>query len=107
MGFFQFLKRPDINRGVEEFRATPGALLLDVRTPEEFREGRIPGSRNLPLQELERAPEVIEHEDVPVFLYCRSGNRSATAERILRGMGYAAVIDLGGILSYRGERERS
>ena len=34
---FNLFRRPDINRGVEEFRNIPGALLLDVRTPEEFR----------------------------------------------------------------------
>ena len=102
---FNLFRRPDINRGVEEFRNIPGALLLDVRTPEEFREGRIPGSRNLPLQELDRAPSVIEHENVPLYLYCRSGNRSATAARILRSMGYTNVKDLGGINAYRGEWE--
>ena len=102
---FNLFRRPDINRGVEEFRNIPGALLLDVRTPEEFREGRIPGSRNLPLQELDRAPSVIEHENVPLYLYCRSGNRSARAAAILRGMGYTNVKDLGGINAYRGEWE--
>ena len=102
---FKLFRRPDINRGVEEFRSIPGALLLDVRTPEEFREGHIPGSRNLPLQDLEEAPAVIESEAVPVFLYCRSGNRSATAARILRSMGYRNVTDLGGINAWRGDVE--
>ena len=100
---FNLFRRPDINRGVEEFRNIPGALLLDVRTPEEFREGHIPGSRNLPLQNLEEA--AIETETVPVFLYCRSGNRSATAARILRSMGYRNVTDLGGISAWRGDLE--
>ena len=45
MGFFDFLKQPDINRGVQAFKATKGAVLLDVRTPQEFREGHIPESR--------------------------------------------------------------
>ena len=105
MGFFNGLSRPGIHRGVEEFRDTPGALLLDVRTPEEFRAGRIPGSRNLPLQELERAPAVIGSGSVPLYLYCRSGNRSAAAARILRRMGYRNVTDLGGISGWQGELE--
>ena len=53
MGFFDFLKLPDIQQGVREYGETPGAVLLDVRTAEEYREGHIPGSRNLPLDELE------------------------------------------------------
>ena len=52
MGFFDFLKGPDINQGVAEWNATPGAVLLDVRTPQEYREGHIPNSVNLPLQSL-------------------------------------------------------
>ncbi len=52
MGFFDFLKGPDINQGVQEYGAVPGAVLLDVRTPQEYREGHIPGSGNAPLQAL-------------------------------------------------------
>ena len=53
MGFFDFLKQPDINKGVMEYRNTDGAVLLDVRTPQEYREGHIPGSKNVPLQQLD------------------------------------------------------
>ena len=97
--------RSEIHQGLEEYRATPGALLLDVRTAEEFRAGRIPGNRNLPLQILDHGPLLIGHEQVPLYLYCHSGARSAQAAAILRSMGYANITDLGGILAYRGERE--
>ena len=50
MGFFDFLRGPDINQGVREFRETPGALLLDVRTPQEYDAGHIPGSQNVPFR---------------------------------------------------------
>ena len=46
MGFFEFFKQADINQGVKEYTATPGAVLLDVRTSEEYRGGHIPGSKN-------------------------------------------------------------
>ena len=59
---FGSFNRPDIHQGLQEFRTTLGALLLDVRTPEEFREGRIPGSRNLPLQNLDKSHTIIENE---------------------------------------------
>ena len=105
MRLFGSFNRPDIHQGLQEFRTTLGALLLDVRTPEEFREGRIPGSRNLPLQNLDKSHTIIENEHVPVYLYCHSGARSARAAAILRGMGYTDVKDLGGINAYRGEWE--
>ena len=47
MGFFDFLKGPDINQGVKEYSTTDGAVLLDVRTPDEYRQGDIPGSKKM------------------------------------------------------------
>ena len=52
MGLMDFLKPADINAGVEEFRATPGARLIDVRTPGEYAGGHIPGAANVPLQQI-------------------------------------------------------
>ena len=45
MALFDFLKSNDINEGVKEYEGVAGAVLLDVRTPQEYREGHIPGSR--------------------------------------------------------------
>ena len=45
MSFFDFMKGPDINQGVKEYNATDGAGLLDVRTPDEYRQGHIPEVR--------------------------------------------------------------
>ncbi|MBP1573383.1 MAG: rhodanese-like domain-containing protein, partial [Oscillospiraceae bacterium] len=53
MGFFDFLRQPDVNQGVKEYKNTTGAVLLDVRTPEEYSEGHIPESKNVPLQALD------------------------------------------------------
>ena len=55
MGFFDLFQQADIDQGVKEYLATPGAVLLDVRTSEEYRDGHIPGSKNVPLQEIGRA----------------------------------------------------
>lgn len=54
MGFFDFFKQVNINQGVEEYKATADAVLVDVRTPQEYREGHIPGSKNVPLQQLDK-----------------------------------------------------
>ena len=65
-----------MNDGVEQARQTPGALLLDVRTPEEYAAGHVPGSRNIPLDCVGQAE--LDRE-APLFVYCRSGARSGQA----------------------------
>ncbi len=103
MGLFSFLKPRDINAGVKEFYSTKGAILLDVRTSEEYAEGHIEGSTNIPLQSMEQAERVIKEKGTPIFVHCRSGGRSAQATGILKQMGYTNVKDIGGILSYNGK----
>ena len=105
MGFFDFLKSPDMNQGVKEYQATPGAVLLDVRTPEEYREGHIPGSKNVPLQSLDKVTGFVNNQDIPIFVYCLSGARSAQAVSALRRMGYTNVKNIGGIAAYTGKVE--
>ena len=106
MGLFDFFRMPDINEGVSRYGATPGVVLLDVRTPEEFRlEGRIPGSRNLPAEELQRASSLVEDRNTPLFVYRYSGARSSYAVSALRRMGYQQVTNIGGINRYRGKVE--
>ena len=106
MGFFNIFKHKDINRGVEEYRAAPGALLLDVRTPQEYREGHIPGSKNVALQSISKVSSVAENKDTPLYVYCYSGSRSSQAVRMLQRMGYTNVINIGGISSYSGKVEQ-
>ena len=53
MGFFDLFKQSNINQGIEEYKRTDGAVLLDVRTPQEYQEGHIPESKNVPLQQLD------------------------------------------------------
>ena len=75
-----------------------GIILVDVRTPEEFRDGHIPGAILLPVDEIStNAETVIPDKEATYFIYCRSGNRSAAAADQLVEMGYENVYDLGGI----------
>ena len=106
MGFFDFLKQPDINKGVMEYRNTNGAVLLDVRPPQEYREGHIPGSKNVPLQQLDKISSVADNKNVPLFVYCYSGGRSRQAASMLQHMGYTNVQNIGGITAYQGKVER-
>lgn len=78
--------------------ASPDALVLDVRTPEEFSEGHILGAVNIPLAELKtnssaRLPDKAQ----TILIYCLSGARAKAASRILAGRDYKNVATFGGI----------
>lgn len=105
MSFFHFSRQPDINMGVISFHNTKDALLLDVRTPQEYQKGHIPGSVNLPLLLLDNADEIIENEHTPIFVYCQSGNRSLQAVARLSALGYSNVKNIGGITAWSGKVE--
>ena len=75
-----------------------GALLLDVRTPEEFAEQHLAGALNVPVQELEaRLASLPAKKDQDIVVYCRSGARSARAAAMLTAAGFTRVHDLGGM----------
>ena len=94
MGFFDFLKQANINQGIEEYKKTAGAVLLDVRTPQEYQEGHIPESKNVPLQQLNNVVSVVKNTEIPLFVYCYSGARSRQATGMLQRMGYSKVNKL-------------
>lgn len=76
-------------------------LLLDVRTPQEYHAGHIPGSTLLPLDSLDRKISgMAPSKDAPIVLYCQSGARASAAARELHAMGYTDVRNLGGIFSW-------
>ena len=106
MSFFDFLKGPDINQGVKECSTTDGAVLLDVRTSDEYRQGHIPGSKNVPLQSISKVDDMINNKTTPIFFYCLSGARSRQAAAILKQMDYTNVKNIGGISAYTGKVER-
>ena len=106
MGFFDFFRPADINQGVADYHNTPGAVLLDVRTPQEYREGHIPGSKNVPLQTIGQVTSVAKEKDTALFVYCHSGARSRQAVSALQHMGYTSVNNIGGIAAYSGKVEK-
>jgi rhodanese-related sulfurtransferase/rubrerythrin len=78
-------------------------LLLDVRQPEEYEAGHIPGAIFIPLGELEARQEELER-DKKIITYCRSGHRSMAAAIALCGLGFKNVHHLeGGILNWHNE----
>ncbi|MDL2254527.1 rhodanese-like domain-containing protein [Ruminococcaceae bacterium OttesenSCG-928-I18] len=104
---FGFLGRMDINKGVSEFRATDGAVLLDVRTKDEYRGGHVPGSRNIDVNQIEKVTALASDKATPLFVHCLSGARSGRAVNALKSMGYTNVKNIGGISAYTGPLEKS
>lgn len=71
-----------------------GAVLLDVRTPDEFRQGHPEPARNIPVQELAQRMGEIGPPGTKVVVYCAAGGRSAMAVGLLTRSGYTDVFDL-------------
>ncbi len=73
-------------------------VIIDVRTPEEFQNAHIINSKNIEWQNISDIVSLIS-KDEKIYLYCRSGNRSGKATKILTDLGYIDVTNLGSIQS--------
>ncbi|HET8724028.1 MAG TPA: rhodanese-like domain-containing protein [Anaeromyxobacteraceae bacterium] len=83
--------------------AAAGAKVVDVRTPEEFAAGHVPGAVNVPYDELPRRAAEIGPPSTAVVLYCRSGRRSGIAAEALRKAGFTKVYDFQSVSAWPGE----
>lgn len=91
----------------ERLAAGRKTFLLDVRTPEEYRELHILNSISLPLAELKPGiGKVVGDKEAEIIVYCQSGMRAAVACRQLAAMGYTHVSNMGGIQLWKYETER-
>ena len=72
-----------------------GARIIDVRTPQEFKNGHIKGSKNIPLQSLQARMDELNASET-LILCCASGSRSGAARRILKNYGFEEVYNGGG-----------
>lgn len=123
MGFSFFNKKSDSagkqNTAYEEMHASefeklvakegPQDLeILDVRTPGEYQEGHITGSKNIDIMNgdfMERVEQL--PKDKKYYLVCRSGNRSGRAARIMHNAGFEQLVNIsGGMMAYDGEVEQ-
>lgn len=76
-------------------------IILDVRTIEEYNAGHIENAILIPDYEIEeKAEEVLTDKSAEILVYCRSGNRSASASISLTELGYTNVFDFGGIINW-------
>lgn len=72
-----------------------GSLLVDVRTPEEFESSHISGAVNLPLADIQAGTLPNSEKSQKLYIYCKSGNRSSQAEKLLEDSGYTNIVNLG------------
>ena len=107
MGFFDKLfHKTDINTGVEAFKSTPGAFLVDVRTGPEFESGHIEGSINVPLHSIHYIVNYVRDLEAPIYVYCQSGARSGQATSMIKEMGFKNATNIGGVNGYKGKLVR-
>lgn len=90
MGLLSRLGLVGKSESVKDFM-DKGAIIIDVRTPEEFQGDHIKGSKNIPLNTIENQIESIKKMNKPVIACCASGMRSSQATSILKNNGIDAV----------------
>lgn len=92
-------KEPKITYAEVQQQLGAGAKLYDVRTASEFSGSHFAGAVNLPLQDIENGQMPQVDKNTKIYVYCQSGNRSASAAKALKQAGFSDVNDLHG-LSY-------
>jgi len=101
-------KSVSMDEGLKMMAESSNFTLLDVRRSDEFAAGHIPGAVLFTneLMTKEDAENLLPNKEQRIFVYCRSGRRSKEASQKLVDYGYSNVIEIGGILDYKGDIER-
>jgi phage shock protein E len=96
VAFFVLKRLSFVSAEVVRKHLAEGALVIDVRSPEEFRRGHVANAVNIPLGELrEGLPRTVKDKSQVLLLHCLSGGRSGVAAQQIKGMGYQNVFNLG------------
>ena len=96
-----------MDEAVKMMRDEKDYIILDVRRPDEYAEGHIPGAINVPNEEIGSAAiEELPDKSQLILVYCRSGRRSREAAGKLVKLGYTNIVEFGGILDWKGEIEK-
>ena len=96
-----------MDKAVKMMKDEKNYIILDVRRPDEYAEGHIPGAINVPNEEIGTAeiPELPDKSQL-ILVYCRRGRRSKEASEKLVKLGYTNIVEFGGIQDYEGEIEK-
>lgn len=95
-----------MEKAVHEAQNDPTVHLVDVRTREEYLAGHLPDSLLLPLGDAYALEDDVPDKDDTIYVYCRSGSRSAMACQQFEELGYTHVVNIGGILDWDGPLQR-
>lgn len=97
-----------MSQGLEMKNKLVDSVLLDVRRPDEFSEGHIPGAIQMTNEEMTKieTEKILPNKNQIIFVYCRSGRRSKQAAEKLASWGYSKIYEIGGILDYTGTLEK-
>lgn len=91
----------------EEMQEDDSIVIVDVRREDEYETGHVPGAILIPNETIgTEEPELLPDKDARIFIYCRSGNRSAQAAKKLAALGYTDITDFGGIMDWPYETEK-
>ena len=101
-------KSVSMEEGLKLMASDKDFVLLDVRTPEEFSNGHIPGALQLTNETFTKqdAEKLLKDKTQTIYVYCRSGRRSKQSSQKLIDFGYTNVIEIGGIIDYNGPVEK-
>ena len=89
------VEEADVKETAEGLASEPGAVLIDVREPHEWRAGHARGARHIPLAQLPGSLDQLPRE-APVYLICATGNRSRTAAAFLQKNGFSRPVNVRG-----------
>ena len=96
-----------MDEAVKMMKDEKNYIILDVRRPDEYAEGHIPGAINVPNEEIGSAEIAkLPNKSQLILVYCRSGRRSKEASEKLVKLGYTNIVEFGGILDFKGEIEK-
>ena len=100
-------KQVSMSEAAEIIKSESDYIILDVRRPDEFAEGHIPGAINIPNESIGNDEvAALPDKNRLIWVYCRSGRRSKEASSKLVKSGYTNIVEIGGILDWTGEIEK-
>lgn len=96
-GFLAYRTLTPQDRQPSSSKLSESVKIYDVRTPEEYNASHVPTAELLPVTDIQQGKYPTVSKDTPIAVYCRSGNRSADATKLLKEAGFTNVKDLGGL----------
>ena len=101
------IRHVSMNDIVKIMEENKDCVIVDVRTPDEYKEGHIPNAINIPNETInETVYNKLKDKNQLILIYCRSGSRSRQAAYKMQKLGYTNLVDFGGIINWKGKIEK-